>query len=391
MRRAVAALATIGMLAAGCGDSTDTIGSSPPTEPPAGVALPPAEELQATLDAGVREHGGKGFAFAVIMADGTRWVGASGVSHGTTEITPDMPFAAGSITKTWTAATILQLADEGVLDLEDTVADWLPAFPNVDGSITIRQLLNHTSGIYNYTDHPDYWQSVVWDEPGRTWTPGETITAFQLEPYFEPGAGWHYSNSGYALLRTIITEATGSDIATVYRARFFDPLGLEGTVVVPEEELPANTAHGWWDLDGDGAYDDFSATPFTAFASGIGGQVFATAEDLAEWTRALYHERSVLSPSSFDQMVDFQPVQMEEEPLLAGYGLGSLRFARELVGGQEVWGHGGDAPGYAAGAFYLPEYGITMGVADNTERGDAMPLLDDMMGLILGTEFDTPE
>lgn len=198
------------------------------------------------------------------------------------------------------------------------------------------------------------------------------------------------ANSGYALLRTIITEATGSDIATVYRARFFDPLGFEGAVVVPEEELPANTAHGWWDLDGDGAYDDFSATPYTAFASGVGGQVFATAEDLAEWTRALYHERSVLSPSAFDQMVDFRPVRMEEEPILAGYGLGSVRFASEFVSGQEVWGHGGNAPGYAAGAFYLPEYGITMGFADNTERGDAMPLLDDMMGMILGTEFDTP-
>jgi D-alanyl-D-alanine carboxypeptidase len=391
MRRAVAAVATIGMVVAGCGDSGDTSGGSPPTETPAGVVLPPGDELQATLDAGVRQHGGKGFTFAVIMADGTRWVGASGVSHGTTEITPDMPFAAGSITKTWTAATILQLADEGVLDLEDTVAEWLPAYPNVDGSITIRQLLNHTSGIYNYTDHPDYWQSVVWDEPGRTWTPAETITTFQLQPYFEPGAGWHYSNSGYALLRTIITEATGSDIATVYRARFFDPLGLDGTVVVPAEELPANTAHGWWDLDGDGAYDDFSATPYTAFASGVGGQVFATAEDLAEWIRALYHERRVLSPSAFDEMVDFRPVRMEEEPLLAGYGLGSVRFAREVVSGKEAWGHGGNAPGYAAGAFYLPEYGITMGFADNTERGDAMPLLDDMMGLILGTEFVTPQ
>ncbi len=188
----------------------------------------------------------------------------------------------------------------------------------------------------------------------------------------------------------IIMEATGSDIATVYRNRFFDPLGLDGTFVIPGEEPPDNIAHGWWDLDGDGEYDDFSATPYTAFASGLGGQVFTTAEDLAEWTRALYHEQAVLRADSFAEMIDFYPADMEDEPLLDGYGLGAVRFAPEVVSGLEVWGHGGNAPGYAAGAFYLPDYGISMGFADNTERGDAMPLIDDMMGLILGLTVETP-
>ncbi|HSF84722.1 MAG TPA: serine hydrolase domain-containing protein [Acidimicrobiia bacterium] len=352
--------------------------------------LPAADLLQATLDAGVIEHGGKGFTFAVILPDGKRWVGVTGVSHGTTKVTPDVLFAAGSITKTWTATTIMQLAEEGVLSLDDPVCEWLPEIPNVDRSITLRQLLNHTSGVHDYIDHPDYWKSAVWDEPDRSWTPGETLATYLLEPYFAPGTAWHYSNSGYVLLRMIIMEATGSDIATVYRNRFFDPLGLDGTFVIPGEEPPNNIAHGWWDLDGDGEYDDFSATPYTAFASGLGGQVFTTAEDLAEWTRALYHEQTVLRADSFAEMIDFYPTEMEDEPLLDGYGLGAVRFAPEFVSGLEVWGHGGDAPGYAAGAFYLPDYGISMGFADNTERGDAMPLIDDMMGLILGLTVETP-
>ncbi len=392
MRMVLGIAAAVVLVAMGCaGDDGETTTLVTPTGDAVEVVLPTPEELQATLEAGLAEHGGTGFTFAVIMPDGTRWRGVAGVSHGTTPVTHDMAFAVGSITKTWTAATILQLAEEGVLELDDPVSAWLPPYPHVNDSITIRQLLGHTSGLHNFIDHPDYWQSVVWDEPGRSWTPAEAITTYLQEPYFAPGTDWRYSNSGYALLRMIITEATGDDIATVYQDRFFDPHGLDGTFVIIDQALPANTAHGWWDLDGDGAYDDFSSTPYTAFSSGIGGQVFSTAEDLADWTHALYHDRTVLDRASFDAMTDFRPVAMEDEPLLAGYGLGAVRFAPELVSGLEVWGHGGNAPGYSAGAFYLVDYGISMGFADNTEHGLAIPLIDDMLGLIMGTEFDTPQ
>ena len=176
--------------------------------------LPAADVLQSTLDAGVIEHGGQGYTFAVILPDGQRWVGVTGVSHGTTRVTPEMQFAAGSITKTWTATTIMQLAEEGVLSLDDPVCEWLPGIPKVDCLITLRQLLNHTSGVHNYIDHPAYWKSTLWDEPDRSWTPGEALATYLLEPYFAPGAAWHYSNSGYVLLRMIIMEATRSDIAT---------------------------------------------------------------------------------------------------------------------------------------------------------------------------------
>jgi D-alanyl-D-alanine carboxypeptidase len=378
--QATAVILLIGLvsaLAGGCGDEE------------AERELPFAQELQDALDAGLEAHGGKGFSVAVIMSDGAKWVGVSGVSHGTTPVTPDMPFAAGSITKTWTAATILELAEEEVLSLEDPLSAWLPAYPNVDSTITIRQLLSHTGGVYNFTDHPDYWQEIVWDDPGRTWAPEETISTFLLEPYFPKGTDWHYSNSGYALLRMIITEATGSEISTEYRNRFWDPLGLDRTVLSPEEELPENTAHGWWDLDGDGNYDDFASVPRTAFSSGTGGQVFSTAEDLADWARALYHERSVLDEQSFNAMTTFRPVDMPEEPLLAGYGLGAVRFNPELFNDLEVWGMGGNAPGYAAGSFYLPDYGVSLGFADNTEEGDAMGTLDDLMSILMRNVEDS--
>ncbi len=341
-----------------------------------------AQELQGALDAGLEEHGGKGASFAVIMPDGAKWLGVGGVSHGTTPATPDMLFAAGSITKTWTAATILQLAGEGVLTLEDQVSDWLPAYTNVDSAITIRQLLNHSSGLFDYVKHPDYWQAI-WDDPSRTWTPEQTILTFLQEPYFPTGSGWHYSTAGYALLRMIISEATGATVSTEYRSRFWEPLGLEGTFLLPEETLPANVAHGWTDLDGDGNDDDIAAISRTAFSSGSGGQVMSTAEDLAEWSRALYHERRVLDGQSFDDMVEFLPVEAPEEPLVAGYGLGSTRFSPELFDGLEVWGHGGSSPGFAAASLYLPDYGVSIGIVDNTEAGYAMATLNDLISTIL--------
>ena len=377
-----ASLLVVGLLvttAVGCGDDV------PERE------LPFAQELQDALDAGLEEYGGKGLSAAVIMPDGAKWAGVSGVSHGTTPVTPDMPFAAGSITKTWTAATILELAEEGVLTLDDPLSDLLPAYPNVDSTITIRQLLNHTGGVYNFTDHPDYWHEIVWDAPARSWTPEETISTFLLEPYFAKGSDWHYSNSGYTLLRMIITEATGSEISTEYRNRFWDPLGLDRTFLAVEEELPENIAHGWWDLDGDGEYDDFASVSRTAFSSSVGGQVFSTAEDLAEWARALYHERTILDKHSFDEMITFYPVDTPDEPLLAGYGLGAVRFSPELFNDLEVWGHGGSAPGYAAGSLYLVDYGVSIGIADNTEEGDAMGTLNDLLSIITSNVEETSD
>jgi len=98
----------------------------------------------------------------------------------------------------------------------------------------------------------------------------------------------------------------------------------------------------------------------------------------------------VLDQRSFDEMVTFLPVDMEDEPLLAGYGLGAVRFSPELFNDLEVWGHGGNAPGYAAGSFYLPDYGVSLGFADNTENGDvAAATLDDLIPIVLGNLEET--
>ncbi len=164
------------------------------------------ERLQKALDDGLNKARGKGGSVAVIFPDGSKWVGVSGVSHGFTKLTTRMRFSAGSIEKIFAAAAILRLAEEGMLAVDDTLDKWLPPYPYVDSTITIRQLLHHTSGLFMFWDN-----QKIWDDPikyrDKIFTPEEVLT-YLKEPYFPPGKGWHYSNTNYLLLAMIIKKAT---------------------------------------------------------------------------------------------------------------------------------------------------------------------------------------
>jgi D-alanyl-D-alanine carboxypeptidase len=338
------------------------------------------EELQASLDNAIATYGGKGVSLAVILPDGQTWVGTSGISTGSTPISPDMLFSIGSATKTFTSAVILQLADEGVLTLEDSLFEWLPSFHNIDSTITIRQLLNHTNGIFNLTEHPDIWNAIFADLY-RQWTIEEVINGYILAAYFPKGTDWHYSNSGYLLLRMIIEEATGGSISSQYRERLFTATGLIGLFTAAEESPTGPVANGWFDIDNDGDYDDFSNVPQTAFYSAIGGGVFATAEDFALWVKAMWHDQLVLSPDYYNQMMDFHS-PTPGEPLVAGYGLGAVWFNPDLFNGLTIYGHAGNPIGYAAGGLYLADYGVCLAILDNTEEGETMPVINEILSII---------
>ena len=129
----------------------------------------------------------------MLFADGTSWTGSSGEAQisPSRRVTGATPFVVGSISKTFVAATILQLAEEGELALHDPLSRWLPDYPRAS-EIRIRHLLSHGSGVFNYFEHPAYNRSVF-GEPRRTWTPNEILSTFRGAPYFEPGAGYHLS------------------------------------------------------------------------------------------------------------------------------------------------------------------------------------------------------
>ncbi|MCC5625768.1 serine hydrolase [Nostoc sp. CHAB 5715] len=221
-----------------------------------------AEQLQASLD---QARGSiPGAAVAIISPKGT-WFGASGVADiaTNTKLQPSDRFQIGSITKTFVATTILQLVEEGILGLDDTLVDRLPktvtaVIPNSE-RITVRQLLNHTSGIADYTDVL-FTQAAV--NPGvffNNWQPEELVSLINgTEAIFEPGESWEYSSSNFLLLGMVVEAATNGNIADEIRDRILDPLALSNTFFAEEETIPGGYVKGYWDFDQDGTLNDIS-------------------------------------------------------------------------------------------------------------------------------------
>ena len=338
-----------------------------------------AEELQQVLDTERGRHNVMGVSAAVIIPGRTPWHGVSGVSHGTTSITTDMLFGIGSTTKNFMAALILQLAEEGKLSLEDPLSKYLPSYPNIDSTITIRQLLNHTSGIYDFIKHPSIWDTIFANVM-RLWTPEEILANFVLQPYFSPGTDWHYSSTNYTLLGMIVEVITGSKVSTELRNRFFDPLGLTGTFFDIEEQITGVIAHRWYDYFGDGTPDDISFLIRTSEYSAYwtASAIFSTADDLARWSQALFRG-NVLSQSSLDQMLTFHS-PTPGEPRITGYGLGTVRFAPELFAGEEAFGHSGWVFGYSTVMLYFTEYDVSISILLNENNEDCLVAIAD--GLI---------
>lgn len=337
--------------------------------------------LQAALEEGFAESDGNGFSVSVLIPGQPIWTGVAGVSHGSVPITSRSVFAAGSTTKTFTGLTLLRLAEEGRLSLDDSLHAWFPEYPHVDPDITLRQLLNHTSGMSDFVDPPT-WFGDLFSEPGRVWGMEEYFLETIRDPYFEKGTAWSYSTSGYLLLRMLIEEVTGGTVAAAYREYVLDPVGMSDTYTCPDEPLPGSLAHGWIDLTGDGVYDDLTTVPITAFCTSTGGQVYSTSVDLAKLGVALMHDRTILTDASYDEMKDFYFPYAHDEPLVYGYGLGLVWYNSAFMAGEKVWGHSGNAPGYAAGMFYLVDYGVVVSAMDNTEHGQAMPVLERIFDVV---------
>ena len=323
-----------------------------------------SENLQRVLDQVRRVSSTVGVSAAVVVRSQLVWTGVSGNSFPGTPITSGMYFDIGSVTKNFVAALVLKLAEEGLLSLEDPISRWLPSYNYVDGRVTTRQLLDHTSGISNYTTNQGFWDAVFRD-PTRRWQP-EEVLSYIGPPDFPPGTSWNYSNTNYTLLGMIAQKAAGSSLSTALHRRLIDPLGLTNTFLEAEEPVPGTIAHAWYDRNGDGRYEDISDMDRTSITTAFWGAsgLISTAADVARWACALF-EGKVLNADSLSRMLSFRAISVHG-PVL-GYGLGTLRA---LISDREFWGHSGNIIGYTAIMLYAPTERFAVALIVNQDSAD---------------------
>jgi D-alanyl-D-alanine carboxypeptidase len=248
---------------------------------------------------------------------------------------PGDRFRVGSITKAFVATVVLQLVSERKLSLEDNVERWLPrAVPN-GRRITVRQLLNHTSGLFNYTEDRKF-VAAAFRDPLRVWRPREIVaiaTAHKL--YFAPGTGWRYADTNYYVLGLIVESATGRPLGAELRRRIFTPLHLRATTFDNAPRIAGPHAHGYFLRP---PVDVSVGSPSVEWAAGA---LVSNAEDLAHFFDALLGER-LLPPRLLRAMET-----VRSAPFAGSYGLGLMKVPTSC---GAAWGHTGASPGYDATA-----------------------------------------
>jgi CubicO group peptidase (beta-lactamase class C family) len=268
-----------------------------------------------------------------------------------TPITPDTKFRIGSITKQFTAAAVLRLAESGKLTLDDSLAKFFPEFPG-GADVTVHHLLTHTSGLHSYTSKPDFLEGVT-----KPIEPRKLIASFQNDPPdFRPGADFRYNNSAYFLLGEIVAQVSGQSFADYLRDTFFEPLGMKDTGIYVNATPPPGMARGYSHAGGKLE----PALDWDMSWAGGAGALYSTAGDLFRWNEALFGGRVV-------QEVLFKaattPVQLPPgvEGMKYGYGLATLEIKR-----LPAIGHGGGLHGWASDLVRLPDQRCTVVVLANT-------------------------
>ncbi|RPF30435.1 serine hydrolase [Streptomyces sp. TLI_185] len=280
-----------------------------------------------------------------------------------TAMEADRSFRVGSVTKSFTTVVLMQLVAEGRIDLDASANDYLPQ-PLPDDRITVRHLLSHRSGLWDYTN--DMFYHTV---PGFEAVRNKVFTYQELidlstahQPVNEPGAAYSYSNTNFVVLGELIEHVTGEPMATHYDRRIFQPLGLKNTSYVhPRTTLTGSYARGYV-RDDDATLPLVDSTEQTVSWAQSAGAVISNASDLNRFFAALVTGRLVPQPQLRD-MMNMVPVNADGTQF---YGLG-LR-ARKLSCGVTVYGHTGTVQGYYTYAFTTTDGKRSMTSMANTSN-----------------------
>jgi D-alanyl-D-alanine carboxypeptidase len=396
------ALALVLAVSACTGGATTTTpsGTAPPTVPAGTATAPPSPSLptapassstdmtarlQAGLDAERASYGSSG-ALGVVLTGGRRFAATSGTADLLgTPITDRTRFRIASITKPIVATLVLDAVAHGKLGLDDVVDDLLPGAVRATPPVTIRQLLDHTAGIFDESNDGDPQADLArvtdpaLQDEGRSveerYLAGERVVASDRllvalaethDRYFAPGQGYHYSNIGYQLAAMVLERVTGQSLSDLLRTRIVEPLGLRRTTIAPPD-LASPEFRGYDASPVDGSPVDVT-DGLLEFGNGGNGGVLSTADDLLTIMQAIVSGR--LLPTAL--------VAEMERPVLQSYGLGLATY--ELSCGR-FYGHGGSVNGTQSVALVSPDGadGIVMAVNFRSSDDPGLPQLADQV------------
>lgn len=305
-------------------------------------------------------------AYDVVMETITPDCGASFHTAGPSHLEETRLVRIGSMTKSFVAVVTLQLVAEGKVDLETRLDAYLPDTNPIFAPVTIRQLLQHTSGLGSYTDNDAFW-SAIEASPKKIWTPNELLTFAAAQPTTgAPGAGWAYSNTNYILLGQLVEAVDQKPIAASIRARILGPNDLTEVFFDGEEPVNGTMAPG---LDENG--NDVT-TEFDISWAWAAGAIVASPRDLARFVELL-GTGALLTPALQAEMNKSVPIA--QEPGL-NYGLGVFIADASITGGLgPAIGHGGDIMGYHSWGMYFPDKHATIAGTVDSDKGNGNDIL----------------
>ena len=343
------------------------------------------QQLDRVLADYSRDNDGVGLQASVVLPDGTQRTAVAGYADHSKRcpLTTRHHLYVGSITKLYTAVLTMRQVDAGRLELDDPAGQWTDL--ELPASITIRTLLNHTSGLVSYTEDP-WFLARFFGLPDKRWEPAELLAAIDLDSArFAPGSRHEYSNSNYAVLGVVLETVTERSYGSALQ-----------DLLAEETEMPRHTFYR----------DRPSSTPIangydvsvlnlgrrnltgfrTSFETGgyAAGGVLSTASDVAYFLDTLM-TGELLGAESLEEMHDFVEAPDEDVPTQTGYGLGLRRLR---IGEQVLVGHTGTIPGYSGIALHNPRHGVTIAVLSNQSTIDQAALFADVQSAVLDGGLD---
>jgi D-alanyl-D-alanine carboxypeptidase len=319
----------------------------------------PGKALQTLLDKTISDEGIPGAVLGVRTPDGV-WMGAAGKADLTTDrpMTVDTRVRLASITKQFTAVLIMKLIDEGLLFLDDNVEKWLPGVIKEGNKITIKMLLNHSSGIVNHEGNEEFWRQIAAD-PQANWTTSDVLSLVEeKELLFSPGTNWEYSNTGYYLLGMIAEKATGSTVEKEMNRRFFMPLEMNHTTVsrTGAKTAPFARDYSWFALEPFNKLIDTSG--WNLSWDWTAGSAVSTVGDMLIWAESLFGGE-VLKEASLRAMTTDTFTLTPQ----ISYGYGLIVSTDKY--GDRVFSHDGENPGVETNWLYYPDSQRTIFIAFN--------------------------